>query len=263
MKPDSVLFIAQNLSIVEKLITSFQEYSIDTTISHVLSIEDALKSLKVKSSNVIIIDTTEISIEHKEVLDTLRSHNSNYTVSIVAICKPIMRSHCFSIGFNDCINFPFLQEEFDSSLKKLAVESKKSSSTNETEPSLLSSLEEEYLSITKELISLRIPSFDETLTSIERISLWIAREFQDFNKEDLNQLRYASTLWAIGKLTLPDTAIRLPSTKNGFLHEEYMSQIPVVSVATLKNKPYFSNVIPIVEALFENFDGTGDRKSVV
>lgn len=257
MKQDSVLFIAQNLSIVEKLITSFQEYSIDTNLSHVLSIEDALKSLKVNSPNVIIIDTTEITIEHKEVLDSLRTHNSDNTVSIVAICKPLMRSHCFSIGFNDCINFPFLQEEFDSSFQKLLVTSKKSPLVDETIPSVLSSLEDEYVSITKELIALRIPSFDETLTSIERITLWIAREFQDFSKDDLTQLRYASTLWAIGKLTLPDSAIRLPSTKNGFLHEEYMSQIPVVSVATLKNKPYFSNVIPIVEAMFENFDGTG------
>lgn len=255
MKPDSVLFIAQNLSIVEKLLTSFQEYSIDTEISHVLSIEEALRSLKISSPKTIIIDTTEITIDHKEVIDSLRTHSSEGRLSIVAICKPQMRNHCFSIGFDDCINFPFVQEEYTSSFGKIFV-SKDSTplSTVTSEPMSIANV---YISITKELLALRIPSFDETLTSIERITEWIAKEFEDFSQEDLTQLRYASILWAVGKLVLPDSAIRLPSTRNGFLQEGYMTQIPVVTVATLKNKPYFTNVIPIVESLFENFDGTG------
>lgn len=257
MKPDSVLFIAQNLSIVEKLLTSFQEYSIQTDISHVLSIEEALKSLKVSPFEIIIIDTTELSIEHKEIIDSLRTHSVNKNLSIVAICKQQIRNHCISIGFDDCIIFPFEKEEFDTIVRKIFVQ--KNSSSHSILPTETESvtLTEEYITITKELLALRIPSFDETLTSIERISLWIAKEFEDFSEVELQHLRYASTLWAIGKLVLPDTAIRLPSTKNGFLQEEYMTQIPVVTVATLKNKPYFTNVIPIVEALFENFDGTG------
>lgn len=256
MKPDSVLFIAQNLSIVEKLLTSFQEYSIETDISHVLSIEEALKSLKVSPFDILIIDTTEISIEHKEIIDSLHTHSINKNLSIVAICKQQMRNHCISIGFDDCIIFPFEKEEFDTTLGKILVGKSTTQQTTTTIPESVS-LAEEYITITKELLALRIPSFDETLTSIERISLWIANEFEDFSEVELLHLRYASTLWSIGKLVLPDNAIRLPSTKNGFLQEEYMTQIPVVTVATLKNKPYFSNVIPIVEALFENFDGTG------
>lgn len=256
MKPDSVLFIAQNLSIVEKLLTSFQEYSIETDISHVLSIEEALKSLKVSPFDILIFDTSEISIEHKEIIDSLRTHSINKNLSIVAICKQQMRNHCISIGFDDCIIFPFEKEEFDTTLGKILVGK---STTQQTTTTILESVSiaEEYITITKELLALRIPSFDETLTSIERISLWIANEFEDFSEVELQNLRYSSTLWSIGKLVLPDNAIRLPSTKNGFLQEEYMTQIPVVTVATLKNKPYFSNVIPIVEALFENFDGTG------
>jgi response regulator RpfG family c-di-GMP phosphodiesterase len=256
MKSDSVLFIAQNLSIVEKLLTSFQEYSIQTDISHALSIEEALKSLKISPFDILIIDITEISIEHKEIIDSLRTHSINKNLSIVAICKQQIRNHCISIGFDDCIIFPFEKEEFDTTLGKILVRKSTTQQTTTTTPESVS-LTEEYITITKELLALRIPSFDETLTSIERISLWIAKEFEDFSEVELQHLRYSSTLWSIGKLVLPDTAIRLPSTKNGFLQEEYMTQIPVVTVATLKNKPYFSNVIPIVEALFENFDGTG------
>ncbi len=258
MKPDSVLLIVQNLSIVEKLLSTFNELLFQIEINHVLTYEEALKLSKTVKPNLIIADHTESLLEYKEIIETIRNYSPNDYIHFVAICKNQNQLKAFQQGFNDCITYPFDTIEYNTRIQNiLSISYGQYQRTFQNSPNEENEVLKAIVENTKELLSIRIPSYEEILSEIETISIWIAKEFKDFDDEELQDLRYASTFWAVGKLVLPDTDIRLSITKDGFLDGQFMSQIPVISSDSLKNKPYFANVIPIVEAIFENFDGTG------
>jgi response regulator RpfG family c-di-GMP phosphodiesterase len=263
MSSNSVLLISQNLNIVEKFISAFASFPDLINLDHTLMLEEGITSLKTSTHNLVVIDVTEQTIEYKEIVTSIREYSQNPSIHVVAICKLQKQLHCFQIGFNDCITFPIDNLEFEIKFRNISLIAFSLTHQNSNlveKPQ--SQIANDLFETIKELIGIRIPTFDIILSTIESISTWIAEEFEDFTKEEIEILRSASVLWAIGKLVLPDSALRLPSTKNGHLNEQFMTQVPIISVEFLKNKPNFSNVIPIVDALFENFDGTGFPKGL-
>lgn len=263
MSSNSVLLISQNLTIVEKFISAFASLPDLINLDHTLTLEEGIASLKTSTPSLVVIDVTEQSIEYKEIVTSIREYSQNPTLHVVAICKLQHQLQCFQIGFNDCITFPIDTVEFETKFNNICLIAFSQTNHNSGLPEKQQhQIPNDLFETIKELIGIRIPTFDSTLTTIETISTWIAEEFEDFTKEEIVILRSASVLWAIGKLVLPDSSLRIPSTKNGHLNEQFMTQVPIISVEFLKNKPYFSNVIPIVDALFENFDGTGFPKGL-
>ena len=263
MSSNSVLLISQNLNIVEKFISAFASFPDLINLDHTLMLEEGITSLKTSTPNLVVIDVTEQTIEYKEIVASIREYSQNPSIHVVAICKLQKQLHCFQIGFNDCITFPIDNLEFEIKFRNISLIAFSHTHQNSNlveKPQ--NQIANDLFETIKELIGIRIPTFDIILSTIESISTWIAEEFEDFTKEEIEILRSASVLWAIGKLVLPDSALRLPSTKNGHLNEQFMTQVPIISVEFLKNKPNFSNVIPVVDALFENFDGTGFPKGL-
>lgn len=263
MSSNSVLLISQNLNIVEKFISAFASFPDLINLDHTLMLEEGITSLKTSTPNLVVIDVTEQTIEYKEIVASIREYSQNPSIHVVAICKLQKQLHCFQIGFNDCITFPIDNLEFEIKFRNISLIAFSHTHQNSNlveKPQ--NQIANDLFETIKELIGIRIPTFDIILSTIESISTWIAEEFEDFTKEEIEILRSASVLWAIGKLVLPDSSLRLPSTKNGHLNEQFMTQVPIISVEFLKNKPNFSNVIPVVDALFENFDGTGFPKGL-
>ncbi|MGE5479077.1 MAG: response regulator [Chloroflexota bacterium] len=131
---------------------------------------------------------------------------------------------------------------------------------NKTLQNLADELEKYAQDITKlavKFMDARIPNSFDSLRRIAEASVWIARQLNKFDEQELREIEVAAYLSQSGRLFLPDNLIKTPVLTDGLPTSPLMYQVPVAARDIVASIRRFENVGKIIYHIYENVDGTG------
>lgn len=173
------------------------------------------------------------------------------------------RLKALEYGADDFLNKPFSKQELIAKVKSAARLVKMQQQLQEENQLLIELAEElersfqDIIKLSVKFLQARIPASEDMLSRIARASVWIAEQFEDFEKEQIRDIEIAANLCYIGKIFLPDHLLKTPIMDQGRPTNSLMFQVPNSAREIVSSVPRFKDVGNILYHLFENYDGSG------
>ena len=166
-------------------------------------------------------------------------------------------------GADDFINKPFSSEEFYAkltvALRFCSIRNKRNEE-NDLLRELAGELEgdiNDILMFSITFIRQRIAYAPALLKEVAQSSVYIAKALLKEDDFDNFDIKAASYLVYTGKMFLSDDLVEKPIMLDGQVTHELMYRVPVEAREILSKIKRFSDIVPIVYHVYENYDGTG------
>jgi putative two-component system response regulator len=116
---------------------------------------------------------------------------------------------------------------------------------------------DELLQLLQTLLEIRSPALRQLSTQLHHCCQWLADHAEGLEERERLLLPHAGTVYPVGRLALPDSLLYEPMTHSGHLAHELLVQIPLAAAAVCRQHSRLLPLVPILEAVTENYDGTG------
>jgi response regulator RpfG family c-di-GMP phosphodiesterase len=116
---------------------------------------------------------------------------------------------------------------------------------------------DELLQLLQTLLEIRSPALRQLSTQLHHCCQWLADHAEGLEERERLLLPRAGTVYPVGRLALPDSLLYEPMTHSGHLAHELLVQIPLAAAAVCRQHSRLLPLVPILEAVTENYDGTG------
>jgi response regulator RpfG family c-di-GMP phosphodiesterase len=116
---------------------------------------------------------------------------------------------------------------------------------------------DELLQLLQTLLEIRSPALRQLSTQIHHCCQWLADHAEGLEERERLLLPHAGTVYPVGRLALPDSLLYEPMTHSGHLAHELLVQIPLAAAAVCRQHSRLLPLVQILEAVTENYDGTG------
>jgi response regulator RpfG family c-di-GMP phosphodiesterase len=237
--------------------------------SEILTASDGLEAwniIKSKHPSIVISDLMMPNISGMDLCKRIRANeelNDIYFMVISAVSDKTQRLQALENGVDDYITKPFSPDDLLAKLRsssryvqlqhRLMVE-------NKLLLELADILEHDIKDMTQlsiKFLQARIPASTELLTKVANESVWIAKQFEQIENDQLQDIEIAAHLCYAGRIFLPDELIKTPVTINGQATNKIMYQVPVSGRDIVSSVKRFKDVGELIFHLYENFDGSG------
>jgi len=116
---------------------------------------------------------------------------------------------------------------------------------------------DELLQLLQVLMEIRSPALRQLSGQLHRCCQWLAEYAEGLAPRERLLLPRAGMVYPLGRLALPDSLLHEPMTREGHLAQELLVQIPLTAAAVCRQHSQLLALAPILEAVGENYDGTG------
>ncbi len=227
---------------------------------------DAYNKVKEYHPNIIICDYDMPKLNGLDLCRRLRADanfNDIYFIALTGNTDSVIKKEILEAGADDYINKPFNNEEFVYRLRsasryinlkeKLAEENiLLHDIANELESSI-----NDLKAFGYNLLHARMPNSIAKMHNVMGITVWMAKQLNEFDEGQLRDLEIAASLCDCGKISLPDNLVNNPVVLDGMPTDPLMTQVPNLSKDILSKVGRFKDAADILYHLYENFDGTG------
>ncbi len=107
------------------------------------------------------------------------------------------------------------------------------------------------------LLCLRSPSLAELAENLNKAAQWLCQHVEGLSEAERAASPRLGSAYVLGRLTLPDSLLHEPLTRNGYLSHELMVQVPLGAATVCRHHPQLAPLAPILSSLAENWDGSG------
>lgn len=251
------------LTTLKKLIeNSFSEIEILTAENG----NDALSIINDKEPIIVLCDIFMPGPDGFKILEYVRTKtemNDLYFIMLTAHSDSNQVKKALSMGADDFINKPLVFDIFLARLKS-ALRIIKLQLKLKEENTLLLDLAEELEQDIQDMTMLalkfmqaRIPNSFDTQKRVAEASIWIAKQYGGFKKEELRHLEIAAFLSQAGRIFLPDSLLQKPVMVNGRPTDKLMYQVPISGKDIVASVTRFKDIGKIIYHIYENLDGSG------
>ncbi len=116
---------------------------------------------------------------------------------------------------------------------------------------------DELLQLLQTLLEIRSPALRQLSEQLRHCCQWLADHAEGLEERERLLLPRAGTVYPVGRLALPDSLLHEPMTREGHLAQELLVQIPLTAAAVCQQHTQLRPLAPLLEAVAENYDGTG------
>lgn len=227
---------------------------------------EAWNLVQQEKPDLVISDYRMPKIDGIQLVDRIRSNDTltdTYFIIITAEITDSNRVEALDLGADDYITKPLDLNEIKSRIKsalRLIKLQKELKEENKLLVELADELEQDIQDMTRlavKFLQARIPTSYDMLKRVAKASVWIAKQFNDFNNEDISDIEIAAYLSQAGKVFLPDDQLNIPVTINGQPANKMMYQVPIMAKEIVSSVRRFKDVAKLLYHLYENFDGSG------
>ncbi len=106
-------------------------------------------------------------------------------------------------------------------------------------------------------MEIRSPALRQLSGQLHRCCQWLAEYAEGLGGWERVLLPRAGMVYPLGRLALPDPLLHEPMTREGHLAQELLVQIPLTAAAVCQQHTQLRPLAPLLEAVAENYDGTG------
>jgi putative two-component system response regulator len=230
---------------------------------------DGLKAwndLQIVKPSILISDITMPTMDGIQLLNKIRNKKEFdriYIIVLTAKDDKELRKELLEIGADDFISksddHSIIIARLRSALRIVRMQ-EKIKDENEILQNLAKELEGDIQDLTMlavKFMEARIPASMEMLKNISEASVWIAKEYKDYENATIRDIEIASYLSMAGRIFLPDNLLNEPVMLDGKLTHQLMSQVPVSGKNIVSSLTRFNKVGNYIYHIYENFDGTG------
>lgn len=231
--------------------------------------ENGLEAWNVIQQDEPSIVISDISLPHIDGLKLCNKIRSNknydriYFIIVSSDIDSIKRAEVMQAGADDFLTKPVISDELESRIKlalRFSVMREELTESNKLVLELGEELEKDIQDMTKlaiKFLQARIPTSFEMLKRVAAASVWIAKQLNEFEKEEVRDIEIAAYLCLAGKVFLPDNLLKTPVHINGQPSHNLMYQVPVTARDIISAVRRFKDSGTILYHLYENFDGSG------
>jgi response regulator RpfG family c-di-GMP phosphodiesterase len=231
--------------------------------------ENGIEAWNIVQQNEPLIVIADISMPHIDGLKLCNKirNNKNYDKIYYIILSGdidiIKRAEVIQAGADDFLTRPINSDEFETRIKlasRLSLIREELAESNKLVLELGEELEKDIQDMTKlaiKFLQARIPTSFEMLKRVAAASVWIAKQLNEFEKEEIRDIEIAAYLCQAGKVFLPDNLLKTPVHINGQPSHNLMYQVPVTGRDIISAVRRFKDSGMILYHLYENFDGSG------
>lgn len=216
--------------------------------------------------SIVISDINMPELDGKQLIQKIRARNDLNEVYIIVLSansESDLITELLNKGADDFISKSANQSTIRARIGvALRINKMQQSIRNENEllTAVAAQLESDVQDLTMlavKFMEARIPASIVTLTKVAEASVWIAKEFENYDADTIRSIEIASYLSIAGRMFLPDNLINEPVMINGIVTSPLMSQVPVSGKEIISSINRFKSVGQFIYHIYENFDGTG------
>lgn len=227
---------------------------------------EAWEQINYNKPSILISDISMPNIDGKQLLSKIRANkefDNIYIIVLSANNETNLINEMLDRGADDFItkstNHSTIRARIGAALRIVNLQSGLRNE-NDLLQALANELEGDIQDLTMlavKFMQARIPSSFDTLTKVANASVWIAKEYQNYDQDTIRDIEIASYLSLSGRIFLPDSLLHEPLMVNGIVTNPILSQIPISGKDIIKSIKRFSSVADFIYHIYENFDGTG------
>ncbi len=227
---------------------------------------EAWNLIKDNRPDILLTDVVMPKLDGIRLLEKIRSseqYNNLYIIIMTGQVDHNRSIEALDKGADDFLSKPVNNDELIARIKsalRFAQLQNRLIDENSLLMQLASELERDIDDMTKlavKFLQARIPQSYDTLRRVAAASVWIARQLDELDDDEIKDIEIAAFLCQAGKVVLPDELINKPVVYDGQATDKIMYQVPVTARDIVGSVRRFKDVSDMLYSMYENFDGSG------
>ncbi len=266
-----ILLVDDEQSVLTTVSRMIEQFYRDVSVFTCTDGNEAWEYIQDRHPSIVILDISMPKMDGRQLTVKIRAnkeYDDIYILILSADTEYSTRLEMLEKGADDYLTKPVNSVEMQARLKsafRICDLKARMKEENQLLLQLADELErdiQDMLNLAVKFLQARIPLSFDILRLTAQSSVWMAKQLEDFDEEQLRDIEIAAYLSHAGRIFLPDDMLKLSVMTDGKPTNDMMYQIPVSGFEIVSSVKRFEDAAGIIRHVYENMDGSGipDRK---